>query len=152
MRRHFVPFVLLALGGACSSSTGSSDGGSTPDGGGPVDAGGGVDAGPADAGCPDAGTDTWCSWASGFFNAYCDACHVPGASGDPAGVQLDFTSYAMVQAREAEIRCGVGSAQDPAWACAAFPPPAQFPIGTGPKPSDAERGRLVAWIDAGAPQ
>jgi hypothetical protein len=156
-RLALIPSLLLAVSIACSSSPGSSDAGGTPDSGSASDAGGGADAGPADggpvdSGCPDAGTDTWCGWANGFFNAYCDACHVPGASGDPAGAQLDFTRYAMVQAKQAEIRCGVANSQDPAWACAAFPPPAQFPVGTGPKPSAAERGRLVAWIDAGAPQ
>jgi len=49
---------------------------------------------------------------------------------------------------KAEIRCGVGTTVYAG--CASFPPPRQFPIGNGAKPSDAERERLVAWIEAGA--
>jgi hypothetical protein len=53
------------------------------------------------------------------------------------------------------IRCGVCVQQDPAWNCPASPPAEQFPIsdqaGTNPKPSNADRDRVVAWIDAGCP-
>jgi hypothetical protein len=35
--------------------------------------------------------------------------------------------------------------------CGATPAPKQFPIGTGPKPTDDERSAIVAWIDAGLP-
>jgi hypothetical protein len=158
--RRFSLFLFLAGIGAegCSPATGSSDAG-PPDAGGAVDAGGSTDAGGtvdagggSDAGCPDAGFDTWCNWANGFFATYCDSCHVPGQPGDQPPKNLDFTVYAIVHSNSAEIRCGVANGQDPAWACGAFPPPAQFPINPGIKPSDPERGRLVAWIDAGAPQ
>ena len=34
--------------------------------------------------------------------------------------------------------------------CKGFPPARQFPVGTK-KPTDAERDRLLRWIDAGTP-
>jgi len=53
----------------------------------------------------------------------------------------------------ATIRCGVASTV--LSGCGSFPPPEQFPItdakGTNPKPSTAERARIVAWIEAGTP-
>ena len=51
----------------------------------------------------------------------------------------------------AAMRCGVAAVQDPSWNCGTSPSPRQFPIGNGPKPTDAERARLVAWITAGEP-
>lgn len=140
--------ALLALAISCGpAATGPTDSGTTD--AGQSDAGQTADAGMAgDAGTP----DTWTNWASGFFVSYCVSCHNPGDAGDPAGTSFDFELYTDVVTNAATIRCGVAVAQDPAWSCGAFPPPRQFPIGTGPKPSDAERGRLVAWIDAGTPQ
>jgi hypothetical protein len=45
--------------------------------------------------------------------------------------------------------------QDAAWSCPASPQAKQFPIsdssGTNPKPSDADRDRVVAWIGLGCP-
>lgn len=107
------------------------------------------DDGSADA---DSGTnDTWALYAQGFFNHYCVECHT---AADPAG--LDFTQYSIVFKNRSTIRCGVCVTQDPSWSCAAFPPAKQFPIDdqtkTNPKPTDAERDRIVAWIGAGAPQ
>jgi len=98
----------------------------------------------------DSGPDTWASWGQGFFSKYCVECHAPGnAKG------LDFTQHSVVTANKDEIRCGVSVQQDASWNCAAFPPAKQFPIsdsaGTNPKPTDAERERAVAWIDAGCP-
>ena len=95
-------------------------------------------------------TDTWASWAQGFFTKYCVECH--GAS-NPEG--LDFGEQSIVVANKDTIRCGVCVSQDSSWSCPASPPAKQFPIsdsaGTNPKPSDAERNRVVAWIDAGCP-
>ncbi len=145
---------------ACSSGPGPDlqDSGSMPDAGaqdsGVPDAGA-PDAGTADAGPGDAGadTDTWTNWASAdFFAVYCVSCHTPGASGDPSGAHLDFTTYADVATNAAAIRCGTSVAHDPSWSCGASPAAKQFPIGSGPKPTDDERNRLVAWIDAGYPQ
>jgi hypothetical protein len=104
-----------------------------------------VDAAPAES--PDAGGDggdTWASWAQGFFSTYCTSCH--GAS-DPS---RDFRTIADVVRDQAIIRCGVAATVQPG--CGSSPAPKKFPIGTGPKPTDAERERVVAWIAAGLPQ
>jgi hypothetical protein len=131
---------LLALTGAaaaCSSSSspsGSSSSGSSSSGGG----------GDASSG------DTWASWSQGFFSTYCVECH--GAS-DPTG--RDFTQQSVVVANKDTIRCGVCVQQDPSWSCPANLPAKQFPISdstaSNPKPTDAERDRVVAWITAGCP-
>lgn len=114
----------------------------------PLDDGGAVDASDAvpDAGAPaeDAGStvDTWSSFADEFMQTYCVACH----STSPK----DFNSLADVRANAAAIRCGVSDvALD---GCGSWPPPRQFPVGSGPSPTDEERARLVAWLDAGAPE
>jgi hypothetical protein len=123
--------ALLTLFASCSSSTSSTPGG---DGGG----GAGNDGG--------GGADTWTSYAAGFTKAYCTECHDPQ---DSTG--RDYNLQAKVEAEKLVIRCGVAVTQDPTWNCAAWPPAKQFPVGSGPKPSDAERARIVAWISAGAP-
>jgi hypothetical protein len=92
--------------------------------------------------------DTWANYASGFAATYCTSCHTPGQQGDPSGVTLDFRTLPDVMTHAAEIRCGVAATR-PA-SCTGFPPPKQFPI-AAPYPSDAERGRFVAWIEAGTP-
>ena len=94
--------------------------------------------------------DTWSNWAAGFFTTYCLECH---SASDPKG--LTFGVQSVVAANKDTIRCGVCVQQDPSWGCPAVPAAKQFPIsdqaGTNPKPSDAERDRVVAWIDAGCP-
>ncbi len=124
---------LLALLGltACGADAPPGDGGD------PQHDAGGADAGGGDG----AAGDTWASFAEGFFAAYCVECHDASPK--------DFRSLEDVRANAATIRCGVS---DVALSdCGSWPPPRQFPIGTGPHPSDAERARIVAWIDAGAP-
>ena len=122
---------------------------------GPVDAGSGVDAGRIDSGTLDAGADrtdagtsfdaaapvdTWSSFAEGFFATYCVECH----STSPK----DFRLLADVRAFAPRIRCGTSDVT--LATCTPTSPRAQqFPIGSGPFPSDAERARLVAWIDGG---
>ncbi len=153
---------------ACGASAGSaSDAGTVTD----VANAQGADVGQqgGDAGVSDGGSDgssvdsttgsadTWGNYAQGFFVTYCTSCHTVGASGDPTvGTALDFTHYGQVQAHGASIQCGVAVTQDPSWSCASFPPARQFPICnsgcTNPKPSNAERTRLSAWITAGMPQ
>jgi hypothetical protein len=133
MRAPLLVFALALL--ACSSSSSPAPSAST-------DAGGSA---PVDSGTASGG-DTWASFASGFVTTYCVSCH---AASDTAG--RDYTLEANVQKEKNEIRCGVATVQDPSWGCASFPPAKQFPIGTGAKPSDADRTRLVAWITAGAP-
>ncbi len=100
---------------------------------------------------PDAApsTDTWTSWADSFTMMYCSAtCHSPTGSGAGGGV-YDFTQYTNVYTNRAVIRCGVAAVA--LSGCSGSPPPKQFPI-AAPYPTDAERARMVAWIDAGAPQ
>jgi hypothetical protein len=153
-----VSFRLLALWtlvtSACSS-TGSSAGGSN-DSGPSVNDGAGLDSSDAlapvaqDAASPDGSGDTWGSWAAGFFSTYCVECH---SASDPTG--LDFTMQSIVVQNKLAIRCGVCNVQDPSWGCPASPHAQQFPIsnatGSNPKPSAADRDRVVAWITAGCP-
>ncbi len=105
------------------------------------------EAGATDAPAADVGVaDTWQDYAAGFFKTYCTTCH---DAQDPTG--RDFDLQATVETNKLDIRCGVAVSQDPSWKCSASIAAKQFPIGTGPKPSDAERTRLVAWVTAGAP-
>jgi len=122
---------------ACSSS-----GAGAPPGGAAGGDGSTGSAPPADGG----DTDTWANYAQAAFAKYCVSCH---DAKDTTG--RDFTMQAIVERDKLVIRCGVAAAQDPAWGCAASPTARQFPIGNGPKPTDAERARVVAWITAGAP-
>jgi hypothetical protein len=141
MRSHALLFaflvLVLAAASACSSGSASSGGGAT----------GAQDAAPAWA--PDGpDTDTWDSWALNFFSTYCVECH---DASDPKG--LSFGVQSVVAANRDLIKCGVCVAQQPSWSCPAGVPAKQFPIsdssGTNPKPSDAERDRVVDWILAG---
>jgi mono/diheme cytochrome c family protein len=75
---------------------------------------------------------TWTSFAADYFETYCLQCHGPG------DVLRDYSDLAMVRAESARIRSGTASGQ--------------FPIGSGPFPSDEQRDLLVAWIDAGTPE
>jgi hypothetical protein len=141
----------LALAAACAlaacddssaDSEGGGGGGASGDSGTPPVPGSAPDSGSsADSGST--GTaDTWASFASGFFQSYCVECHGAG------NTSRDYTLYEQV-VRDAElIQCGVAvEKQD---GCGDWPPPQQFPIGTGAKPSDDERRRLVEWIGQGA--
>ncbi len=141
MRSHvlFLSVLSLALAAACSSSSasGGGGGGATPP----------QDSGPAWA--PDGpDTDTWNSWALNFFSTYCVECH---DASDPKG--LNFGVQSIVAANKNLIECGVSVAQQPSWNCPAGLPAKQFPIsdssGSNPKPSDADRDRVVDWILAG---
>jgi hypothetical protein len=91
--------------------------------------------------------DTWESWAKGFFAKYCVECH--GAT----SATRRYTVLDDVKRDSVKIKCGTASVK--LAGCGSFPPPKQFPIDnttkTNPKPSDAERARLVAWIEAGTP-
>jgi mono/diheme cytochrome c family protein len=88
---------------------------------------------------------TWTTQGSAFFASYCVSCHTPGGQAQ----QQDFAQYDQVMANAAHIRCGVAVTKQSG--CGAVPASKQFPIGSGPKPSDAERSAIVAWIDAGMP-
>ena len=100
------------------------------------------------AGAGGAAGDTWATFASGFFATYCVECH---AAGNP---KRDYTTLAGVMKDAPLVRCGVAPAML-ANCGPTGPAPKQFPISnatkTNPKPSDADRARVVAWIDAGMP-
>jgi hypothetical protein len=132
-------WVGLVFGAAAACSSSTSPGASNDAGN---DASGGDDGAP--------GSDTWSTYAQGFFAKYCVECHGTG------NAKRDYTTIANVIRDKDIIRCGVAVTQDPSWGCASLPPPKQFPIsnpaGTNPKPSDTDRARIVAWIDAGLPQ
>jgi hypothetical protein len=123
--------VLLLIAG-CSSGGGSS----SPD----LATSSSADLATASAG-------TWTSFAQQFFQTYCVSCHSPGQS----AAQQDFNMYAAVKANMVNIRCGVAPAGMLPSGCSGTPPAGQFPIGSGPHPSDAERNAIIAWINAGAP-
>jgi len=78
------------------------------------------------------------------------SCHNDDNAGDAA---RDLHERSVVDAESAEIACGLSksSADWSARGCSGFPPARQFPAGNAAKPSDAERDRLIAWIDAGRP-
>ncbi len=126
--------LLLACGDDDGSDTTSADGGPVP-----TDAAPPMDALPVDA--PEA--DTWGNFAMGFFDTYCVECH--------SGGSRDYRTIDEVIRDQDRIACGVSpTVLDRCGASS--PAPSQFPVGTGPKPTDAERERLVAWIDAGLPE
>jgi hypothetical protein len=150
MLRAILPLSLVLLGASCSSGATPS---STDDGGvsdvaaevpAQIDSGGNSDSSPSTDGTTTA--DSWANYAAGFFTTYCTSCHNPQ---DATG--RDYNIQANVAKDKTAMRCGVAAAQDPSWNCAASPVAKQFPIGSGPKPTDAERARMVAWISAGEP-
>jgi hypothetical protein len=108
---------------------------------------GGGDTGPSPDG--PVAADTWETFAKAFFTTYCVACHDDDKKG---AATRDYHLLANVMKEKAEIACGVATPAE--WtrlACKAFPPARQFPVGGGPKPTDADRERLVRWIDSGTP-
>jgi hypothetical protein len=141
--------ILVAIPTAsCSSSSRQGTGGEGNGDGAPATAAA-TEAGGDDAGGVTDGTstsDTWENYAKTFFTTYCTSCHNPQ---DPTG--RDYNIQADVLNDKAAMRCGVASSQDPTWNCGPSPVAKQFPIGNGPKPSAAERARIVAWIEAGEP-
>jgi hypothetical protein len=138
MEWFFQVFAALALA-ACSSTDLPGEGAGTGGTGSHQPGTGGVTS--------EAGGDTWANFAEGFFATYCVSCH----DGTQSGIVGDFRKSADVTQHKDDIRCGVATTvvqgcEQSKW------PPKQFPVGTGPKPTDHERTRLVAWIEAGVPQ
>ncbi|MBK7579396.1 MAG: hypothetical protein IPI67_04235 [Myxococcales bacterium] len=127
-------------GGGAGTSAGGGAGGSAAAGSG-GSTGSGGSAGVAGA----AGADTWDNFAKGFFEKYCWECH-------GAGDARDYSLLASVINDQDKIACGVATTK--LSGCGSFPPPKQFPIDnaskSNPKPTDAERDRLIAWLQAGA--
>jgi hypothetical protein len=154
-------------GGAAGGQAGSSGaggaagaGGSGGAGGGTADAGTGT--GTAETGAGDLGSgvaaetgsaatgDTWAGFARGFFASYCVSCHNDDNRGDAT---RDYHTLAVVKAEKTAIACGVAKSQSD-WmqrGCTGSPRARQFPAGNGAKPSDADRDRLLRWLDANAP-
>jgi hypothetical protein len=87
---------------------------------------------------------TYAGFAQAFFASYCVSCH-PSASST-----RDFTQYGVIQLNSHDIACGVSPTA--LQGCSGNPAPGQFPIGTGPHPTDDERNELVRWIQAGLPK
>ena len=132
-------------GASGSSTTGVSSGGT-----------GGCATTVSDATLPSA--PTWCNYAQAFVSTYCLGCHQPGGQASA----VDFGSLANVASHDTDIRCGVcvpqaGSSAvcegaQTSWNCSNSPAsPGQFPIGSGPHPTDAQRTALVSWVSAGSP-
>ena len=136
------PLVFLLVG--CSSSSDSTGVPTTSAGGGGGASGAAGSAGTG-ATSTEGGADTWSSFAEEFFAKYCVSCHDGGPN-----VKGDFRKMTDVQQHSPDIRCGIATSVLAGCAQSHYPP-RQFPIGTGPKPTDAERERIVAWIDAGLP-
>jgi uncharacterized membrane protein len=133
---RFLAAISLVLLAACSSSDAPS---------GPSAGTGGSSGAPSDS-----GSDTWSSFAQGFFATYCVSCHDGTKTTNGSPIVGDFRNLADVMQHKTEIRCGVATSvvagcEQSHW------PPKQFPVGTGPKPTDEERSRVVAWIEAGLP-
>ena len=130
-------------GTAGSGGTGATGGGGTAGSGGT-----GGSAGAAGAAGAAGVADTWTNFAQGFFATYCIECH---GAGDAL---RDYSTIGDVIRDKDSIRCGVASAAQTG--CGSWPPPKQFPIDnatqSNPKPADAERDRIVAWIEAGLPE
>jgi hypothetical protein len=84
------------------------------------------------------------------METYCVSCHNDDNEGDS---NRDYHSLDVVKGEGDEIACGLAKSPDvwTARGCSGFPPARQFPVGNGPKPDDADRDRLIAWIDAGMP-
>lgn len=135
MRRSLLLLALVL--GACGSS-GTTDAG--------VDVPVTLDAPIASDAPVDAGGDTWSSWGQTFFETYCVECH----AGAPSG--RDYRTIDDVRRDATRVRCGTAPSTEPLAGCGPSPAAGTFPIGSGPFPSDAERRRLVAWIDAGLPE
>ena len=145
----------VGSGGSAGSGTDAGSGGGsggaagTPGTGGTVtkDGGSGGVSG-TDAGAP---ADNWDNFAKGFFTSFCVSCHNDDNSGSAT---RDYHMMAAVVKEKVMIGCGVAksAAAATARACpAGSPQPKQFPVGNGAKPTDAERDRLLRWIDAGTP-
>jgi hypothetical protein len=136
------------VGGGGGAAAGSRGGGGA--GGASGDAGAGGHGGGVGGAGGVAGTDTWDSYAKGFFQTFCVSCH----NDDHTGVATrDYHVMANVVNEKAKIACGVSKSQAD-WSkrgCTGFPPAHQFPVGGGPKPTDAERDRVILWIDSGTP-
>ncbi len=147
------PAAGSAQGGTsqASAGTGGSAAGSSPaaGAGGSSGAGGSASGGASGAGGGAAG-DTWENYGKGFMTTYCVSCHNDDNQGSAT---RDYHMLQAVKAESEDIACGLAKSQE-VWSargCTGGPAAMQFPAGGGAKPDDAERDRILAWIDAGMP-
>ena len=88
---------------------------------------------------------TWDNFAQNFFASYCTVCHSPLGQ-----ASADFNVLDIVRLRLNAIRCGTAPVQLDN--CQGEHAPGWFPIGNGPKPTEAERWRTVDWCEANGPE
>jgi hypothetical protein len=82
---------------------------------------------------------------------YCVGCHNDDMAGD---AWRDYRLLRAVSADSLLIACGLAKSATlrDLRGCPSHAPPArQLPVGDGPKPTDAERDRMLRWIDANMP-
>ena len=100
---------------------------------------------------PTAPKDTWTGFARDFMARYCVPCHNDDMAGD---LWRNYRLLSAVSAERTVIGCGLAksTAVRDLRACPSSAPPArQFPVGDGPNPTDAERDRMLRWIDGDMP-
>jgi uncharacterized membrane protein len=92
----------------------------------------------------DCGAITYRNFAADFFARYCLSCHNEQLVGDLARTDaptgIDFNRLDGIRAFQRRIRLRTGIQGDM--------PPILLRV---PRPSDAERVRLIQWLDCGAP-
>jgi hypothetical protein len=133
-------------GSGAGGGTGAAAGGSS----GVNDAGRDALDATAEVGNP-AATDTWANFAQAFMVKYCISCHNDDRAGDAT---RDYNMLSVIIREKVDIACGTAKSQAERTKrnCPTNAPRAnQFPPGSGPKPTDDERDRLLRWIDAGTP-
>lgn len=148
--------VILSLGSAVVAACGSDQAPAADDDGGAqggndeTGGGGGAGGGMGGAGIGGEGGEiepapTWNGFAQQFFVDYCTVCH-----SQTGQATADFNELDVVRLRLNAIRCGTAPELLPN--CEGEHPPGWFPIGNGPKPSEAERWLMVDWCEAGGPE
>jgi hypothetical protein len=120
------------------------------------------DAGAADPDAGATGVVTWDNGMSLFSTTYCVSCHNPAAPcggstcHTPSNPTVNALQFYMDDKsawidRAAQIRCGIATQQDPAWACDVAPATLPKPSLGSPLPPDSGRAMVVDWIAAGCP-
>ncbi len=94
--------------------------------------------------------DTWDNFAQDFFVSYCGPCHEEGGAGAGGGL---YANLEDVMEDADPIACGTTLSEQyrEERGCNYGRSAGQFPAGNGPQPTEEERERLIAWIDAGMP-
>jgi hypothetical protein len=116
----------------------------------------------AAAGCTaPTGATTWNNYGECFFKTYCVSCHNSSTEmSQNFNLYADVKNYATTvpsgctSSKYCGIICGVSPMGEfqPDCPTSGFPPPGQFPIGSGAYPTSADRLLIVNWIKAGLPE